>query len=71
MNSDNLLATPMEAVDLEGLVGKRVRYVDKNEKIWPGIIKAVEDPFVIIKLDEFPSGLGQGQIVEILDDSEA
>lgn len=71
LDSENLLATPMEAVDLPSLVGKRVRYVDKNDKIWPGIIKAVEDPFIVVKLDEFPSGLGQGQIIEILDDSEA
>ncbi len=61
----------MEAVDLPSLIGKRARYVDKNEKIWPGVVKAVEDPFVIITLDEFPSGLGQGQIIEILDEAEA
>jgi hypothetical protein len=66
LDEENLLATPMQPVDLESLIGKKVQYVDKNDKIWPGVIKAVEDPFVIIKLDEFPSGLGQGQIIEIL-----
>lgn len=57
----------MQPVDLESLVGKKVQYVDKNEKIWPGIIKAVQDPFIIVKLDQFPSGLGQGQIIDILE----
>ena len=57
----------MEPVDLQLLVGRKVQYVDKNEKVWPGVIRAVEDPFIIVKLDQFPSGLGQGQIIEILD----
>ena len=70
MDEENLLATPMEPVDLPSLVGKKVQYVDKNEKVWPGVIKAVDDPFIIVKLDVFPSGLGQGQIIEILIDSD-
>ena len=67
LDKDHLSATPNENVDLESLVGKKVQYVDKSEKIWPGVIISVEDPFVIVKFDVFPSGLGQGQMLEILD----
>ena len=67
LDKDHLSATPNEDVDLNGLVGQKVQYVDKSEKIWPGVITSVEDPFVIVKFDEFPSGLGQGQMLEILD----
>ncbi len=68
LDRDHLSATPNEDVDLESLIGKKVQYVDKSEKIWPGTIISVEDPFVIVKFDEFPSGLGQGQMLEILDE---
>ncbi len=67
LDKDHLSATPNEDVDLNSLVGKKVQYVDKSEKVWPGVIASVEDPFVIVKFDEFPSGLGQGQMLEILD----
>jgi hypothetical protein len=68
LDRDHLSATPNEDVDLESLIGKKVQYVDKSERIWPGTIISVEDPFVIVKFDEFPSGLGQGQMLEILDE---
>jgi hypothetical protein len=67
LDRDHLSASPNEEVDLESLVGKRVQYVDKSEKVWPGVVASVEDPFVIVKFDQFPSGLGQGQMLEILD----
>lgn len=69
LDHDRLLATPVQMVDLTTLVGKKMRYVDKNDKIWPGVVTGIEDPFVIFKFDEYPSGLGQGQIVEIDDGS--
>ena len=34
------------------------------------MVKAAEEPFVSIKFEDFPTGIGQGQIVEILEDSE-
>jgi hypothetical protein len=27
----------------------------------------MEDPFLVIKFDEFPTGIGQGQIIEIFE----
>ncbi len=70
MDEENLLATPMEPVDLDSLVGKKAQYVDSNERVWPGIVSGVQDSFLVIKLDKFPSGLGQGQIIEILAASD-
>lgn len=67
LDKNRLSATPNENVDLQTLIGKKVQYVDKSEKIWPGVIVSIDDPFVIVKFDEFPSGLGQGQMLEILD----
>lgn len=67
LDRDHLSATPTENVDLNSLLGKKAQYVDKNEKVWPGVITEIEDPFVIVKFDAFPSGLGQGQMLEILD----
>ena len=67
LDRNHLLATPSEEVDLESLVGKKVQYVDKNEKVWPGKVVSAEDPFVIVEFEQFPSGLGQGQMLEILD----
>ncbi len=60
----------MEPTDINGLVGKKVQYVDANERVWPGVITGIQDPFIVIKLDKFPSGLGQGQIIEILTGSD-
>lgn len=67
LNKDHLTATPSDDVDLNSLVGKKAQYVDKSGKIWPGSVAGVEDPFVIVKFDQFPSGLGQGQMLEIMD----
>ncbi len=67
LDKDHLSASPNEQVDLESLLGKKVQYIDKSEKVWPGVVASIEDPFVIVKFDQFPSGLGQGQMLEILD----
>ena len=70
MNKDNLLATPSGDVDLSTLVGRKIRYLDKNDKSWPGKIVSVEDPFVVVKFDEFPMGLGQGQLLDIYEEGD-
>lgn len=67
LDRDNLAATPNSDVDVKTLVGKKVQYMDKNDKSWPGVVVSSDDPFVIIKFDHFPSGLGQGQMIQILD----
>jgi hypothetical protein len=67
LDRDHLAATPSDEVDLQTLIGKKVQYVDKSEKAWPGVVVGAEDPFVIVKFEQFPSGLGQGQMLEILD----
>lgn len=67
LDKDNLAATPNSSVDVKTLVGKKIEYIDKNDKKWPGVIIGADDPFVIIKFDEFPTGLGQGQMLQILD----
>lgn len=70
MDSENLLATPSSNIELSGLLGKKAQYVDKNGKIWPAIVKAIDDPFIVVKFDEFPMGLGQGQILEVFEESD-
>lgn len=67
LDRDNLAATPSVDVDVSTLVGKKIQYLDKNDNVWPGVVVSAEDPFVIIKFDKFPSGLGQGQMIQILD----
>ncbi len=67
LDRDNLAATPSIDVDVSSLVGKKIQYLDKNDNVWPGVVVSSEDPFVIIKFDKFPSGLGQGQMIQILD----
>ena len=67
LDRENLSATPNSDVDVTTLIGKKVQYLDKNDNAWPGVIVAAEEPFVIIKFDKFPSGLGQGQMLQILD----
>ena len=67
LDRNRLAATPSEEVDLNSLVGKKAMYVDKNDKQWPAVVVDFEDPFVIVKFDVFPSGLGQGQMLEIFD----
>ncbi len=70
MDRENLLATPSGAIDPATLVGHRCQYVDKSGKAWPGVVKGADDPFVIVKLDPFPTGLGQGQLLDIFEDGD-
>ncbi len=67
LDKNNLVATPNSDVDVLTLVGKKIQYLDKDDNVYPGVIIAAEDPFVIIKFDKYPSGLGQGQMIQILD----
>jgi len=66
LNRDNLLVSPTAAVDLAELVGKKIRYW-KGDKVYPGIVEKIDDPFLVIKFEEFPTGIGQGQMIEILE----
>lgn len=70
LDKDNLLVTPSGDVSVSSLLGKRVRYRDNSNRIWTGKVVAIEDPYVTVKFDAFPTGLGQGQIVQILEESE-
>ncbi len=69
MDKENLLATPTSNVELSTLVGKKVQYV-KGDHVYHGIVEREEDPFIVVRFEEFPSGLGQGQILEILEGPE-
>ena len=71
LDKDNLLVTPSGDSDISTLLGKRVRYRDNSDRIWTGSVVAVDDPYVTVKFERFPSGLGQGQIVQILEDGES
>lgn len=53
-------------MELSELVGRKIRYV-KGEKTYVGTVSGVEEPFLVVKFDDFPTGLGQGQIVEIFE----
>ena len=70
LDNENLLATPSGNIDPTKLVGHKVQYVDKSGKAWPGIVKGADDPFIIVKLDPFPSGLGQGQLLDVFEDGD-
>lgn len=70
-DKDNLLVTPNGEVDFSSLVGKQVKYIDSSSKIWKGIVVAVEEPYATVKFNDFPTGLGQGQIVQILEENES
>jgi hypothetical protein len=70
LDRENLIVTPSGDVDFSALVGKRVRYRDNSDRIWTGRVVAVEEPYATVKFDAFPSGLGQGQIVQILEEGE-
>jgi hypothetical protein len=70
LDKEKLLVTPNSDVELGTLVGKRVRYRDNSDKIWTGKVTGVEDTYVLVAFDKFPSGLGQGQILQILDEGE-
>jgi hypothetical protein len=70
LDEEYLLVIPSGNVDLASLVGRAARYIDKSGKAWPASVSSVEEPGVIVKFDKFPSGLGQGQIVDIIEDED-
>lgn len=70
LDENNLLATPSGEIDVAGLVGRKARYLDKNGKIWPATVTGSDEQCVVIKFDNFPTGLGQGQIIEIMEESD-
>ncbi|MGC8538800.1 MAG: hypothetical protein ACP5MK_02950 [Candidatus Micrarchaeia archaeon] len=61
------LPTGTAEVDIKGLVGKKVEYVDHSEKTWNGVVTGIDGSYIKIKFDGAPTSLGQGQIVEIKD----
>ena len=67
VDEERMVAIPQENVDINSLKNKKVKYIDSNGKEWHGKVIDVDntDQFVIIKFDEFPNSIGQGQIVEI------
>ena len=69
LSRENMLVSPTAAVELTGLVGKKIRYW-KGDKFYSGIVDRVEDPFLVVKFDDFPTGIGQGQMIEILEGPE-
>ncbi len=70
LDENQLLVIPSSSTPLEELVGKKARYVDKSGKVWKAEVYAVEDPGVLIKFELFPSGLGQGQIIDIIENED-
>ena len=70
LDSENLLVSPTSEVDLNKCMGKKARYLDKSERVWPATVTAIEDPYLVLRFDNFPTGLGQGQIVEIMEDGD-
>ena len=70
LDEEHLLVIPSSNISLEELVGKLARYVDKSGKIWKASVYGVEDPGVLIKFENFPSGLGQGQIIDIIENED-
>ena len=70
LNEQELLVIPNTDVPAEQLVGRKARYVDKEEKVWPGKVDHIADSMLCVKLDKWPSGLGQGQIIEIYEEGD-
>lgn len=70
LDDKNLLATPSGNIDPATLVGRKARYLDKNGKVWPGTVKGSDDPFVIVEFTNFPTGLGQGQLLDIWEEGD-
>jgi ribosome maturation factor RimP len=66
-DKEKLMAMPTGEFDFSTALGKKVKYYDKNNKEWPGKIIEVSEPMLVIKFDNYPSGLGQGQMLEIED----
>lgn len=56
-------------MELSTLVGKRIQYV-KGDHVYTGVVEREENPFIVVKFDEFPTGIGQGQIIEIIEGPE-
>ena len=67
LDENHLLVIPSGEVSLEELVGRKARYLDKSGKVWKADVYGVEEPGVLIKFITFPNGLGQGQIMDILE----
>ncbi len=70
LDEEHLLVIPSSNATLEELIGRKARYVDKSGKIWKAEVYAAEDPGVLVKFEVFPSGLGQGQIVDIIESED-
>lgn len=70
LDEEHLLVIPSSSVTLEELIGRTARYVDKSGKVWKAEVYAAEDPGVLVKFEIFPSGLGQGQIVDIIESED-
>ena len=70
LDTENTLVMPNGGTALEDLVGKPVRYLDKSDRSWPGKATGVIEGMLAVKFDPMPTGLGQGQIVQILDGPE-
>ncbi len=71
LGKGSLMASPMDQVDLPSLVGRVARYLDKNGKVWPAKVEGMEDPFLIIRFTgDFPTGIGQGQMVDVIEDGD-
>ena len=64
-DKDRLMAMPTTDFDFSTAKGKKVKYVDKNDREYHGTVIEVEEPMLVIKFDVHPSGLGQGQMLEI------
>ena len=67
MESDSVVATPTEDADLSKLVGHKAVYTDTGNKDWQGKVVAVEEPGVVVKFSNFPTGIGQGHMLQIED----
>lgn len=65
LEENRIVAIPTGSIKLDTLVGKKAKYVDAMEKEWQGKVVGIEDPGVVIEFDVFPTGIGQGQIVQI------
>ncbi len=70
LDANNLLATPSTDMDVKLLVGKSIKYVDNSGKEWPGSITGYQDQLIVVKFDPFPTGLGQGQLLEIPEEGD-
>ncbi len=70
LDKAHLLASPTGSVDIAALKGLNVVYRDANDREWKGVVENIDGDFLVIKFDEFPKNIGQGQIVEIEDGND-